>query len=278
MIRKVVFIVVILYIISSVASAQDPKERAYLYPVLNPQHEDKPKVTGWAEHRIAEKINRGMLALWNDSGKVYLGWRLLKTDPKGIIFNIYRSVDGGEAVKLNQEPLITTTDFIDRHLVRGRECAYWIRPVVDGKELQPSERALLKADNQYQTYYSSIRFQGDYMPQRIGIADLNGDGAYDFVIKQPSEGIDPAGRPNRTGLTYKLEAYISDGTFLWRKDLGPGIEPGIWYSPFVVYDFNGDGKAEVAVKTGPKDAREPDGRVRSGPEWISILDLSLIHI
>ncbi len=98
MIRKVVFIVVILCIISSVASAQDPKERAYLYPTLSPQHKDKPKVTGWAEHRIEEKINRGMLAGWNDTGEVYIGWRLLKTDPEGITFNVYRSVDGGEAV------------------------------------------------------------------------------------------------------------------------------------------------------------------------------------
>jgi len=272
MIRKVGFFVVILCIISSMASAQDPKERAYLYPALNPQHENKPKVTGWAEQRIEEKINRGMLAVWNDTGEVYIGWRLLKTDPEGMAFNVYRSVEGGEAIKLNSEPLITTTNFIDRLPVPGRESAYWIRPVVADNELEPSERALLKTNDQHQSYYSSIRFQGDYMPQRIGIADLNGDGAYDFVIKQPAEGIDPAGRPNTTGLTYKLEAYLSDGTFLWRKDLGPGIEPGIWYSPFVVYDFDGDNKAEVAVKTGPKDAREPDGRVRSGPEWVSILD------
>jgi rhamnogalacturonan endolyase len=143
---------------------------------------------------------------------------------------------------------------------------------MNGKELEPSEKAPLKPDAKDKQYYTSIKFQGDYRSQRIGIADLNGDGAYDFVIKQPSRGIDPAGRPNTDGLTYKLEAYLNDGTFLWRKDLGPGIEPGIWYSPFVVYDFDGDGRAEVAVKTGPEDARESDGRVRKGPEWCSILD------
>ncbi|MHC4736725.1 MAG: rhamnogalacturonan lyase family protein, partial [Planctomycetota bacterium] len=128
------------------------------------------------------------------------------------------------------------------------------------------------ADAKDKPYYASIKFQGDYRPQRIAVADLNGDGTYDFVIKQPSRGIDPAGKPNTEGLTYKLEAYLNNGTFLWRKDLGPGIEPGIWYSPFVVYDFDGDDKAEVAVKTGPEDARESDGRVRKGPEWCSILE------
>lgn len=27
------------------------------------------------------------------------------------------------------------------------------------------------------------------------------------------------------GSTYQIEAYLSDGTFLWSKDLGQGIEP-----------------------------------------------------
>ena len=66
--------------------------------------------------------------------------------------------------------------------------------------------------------------------------------------------------------TYKLEAYRSDGTFPWRYDLGWAIECGIWYSPYVVFDFDGDGRAEVAVKTGEGDLRDPDGRVTSGPD------------
>jgi rhamnogalacturonan endolyase len=254
------------------AIAEDPRERQYFTPALNPKHKDKPKVKGWAKQRIDEKINRGMLAIPNKEVKVYLGWRLLKNDKKGTAFNVYRSVEGGNPVRLNKEPVVATTDFIDKKSVVGRESAYWVRPVNNGKELEPSEKALLKPDAKDKTYYSSIKFQGDYRPQRIGVADLDGDGEYDFVIKQPSQGIDPAGRPNTSALTYKLEAYLNEGKFLWRKDLGPGIEPGIWYSPFVVYDFDGDGKAEVAVKTGPEDARERDGRVRKGPEWCSILD------
>jgi rhamnogalacturonan endolyase len=260
-------------VVASTAVGQDPAERQFFTPTLNPQHkQDKPKVTGWAEHRIEEKLNRGMLAMPNKDGKVYLGWRLLKTDPKGTAFNVYRSVEDGNTVKINTEPLAATTDFIDERPLMGRQIAYWVRPVLDSKELEPSEKAMLKADaNKDRLYYTSIKLQGDYTIQRMAVADLNGDGVYDFVIKQPSQGIDPAGRANTTGLTYKLEAYLNDGTFLWRKDLGLGIEPGIWYSPFVVYDFDGDGKAEVAVKTGPDDARV-NGRVTGGPEWCSILE------
>lgn len=57
---------------------------------------------------------------------------------------------------------------------------------------------------------------------------------------------------DKNGTTYQIEAYLSDGTKLWSKDLGLGIEPGIWYSPFIAYDFNGDGKAEIAIKPHPK--------------------------
>jgi len=256
------------------AVAEDPAERQYFTPALPPKHkEEKPKVTGWAKQRVEERLNRGMLAMPNQQGKVYLGWRLLRSDPPATAFNVYRSIEGGPPVKLNKAPVAVTTDFLDEQPSVGRACAYWVRPVLEGNELEPSEQALLKADaNKNQLHYRSIKFQGPYMPQRIAVADLNGDGTYDYLIKQPTQGIDPAGSPNTTGLTYKLEAYLSDGTFLWRKDLGPGIEPGIWYSPLVVYDFDGDGKAEVAVKTGPADARDATGRVTKGPEWVSILD------
>ncbi len=255
------------------ATAEDPGERAYFVPALHPRHPNKPKVAGWAQHRSAEKLNRGLVAIPTPDGAVYLGWRLLNSDPPGTAFNLYRAVEGSAPVKLNPAPLSATTDFLDAHPAPNRACAYWVTPVQAGAELAPSEKVrFAAAASQAAPFYTSIKLQGNYTVQRLGVADLNGDGAYDFVIKQPNQGIDPAGRPNTTGLTYKLEAYLSDGAFLWRKDLGPGIEPGIWYSPFVVYDFDGDGKAEVAVKTGPADAREPDGRVRSGPEWVSILD------
>ena len=295
--RKNLLIVLGVCAVTLAAIAQDPKEREYNTPTLNPKHkEDKPKVAGWAKERVEEKLNRGMVAVPTSDGKVYLGWRLLKNDPPGTAFNIYRSVEGDVPMPLNKEPVTATTDFVDEQPALGRNCIYFVRPVVDGQEADSSTQvnivdgrpamivtkqrksesggeALLKRDaGKDKLYYTTIKFQGEYTPQRIAVADLNGDGTYDFVIKQPSQGIDPAGRPNTSGLTYKLEAYLSDGTFLWRKDLGPGIEPGIWYSPYMVYDFDGDGKAEVAVKTGPEDAREPDGRVRKGPEWVSVLD------
>jgi hypothetical protein len=264
-------IAVFLLFVSIVNSAgQDPRERNYMYPVLKPNHETKPQITGWAKDKFIEKLNRGLTVQQTGATSVYLSWRLLASDNPAIAFNVYQTLNGQKAVRLNKKPISLTTDF-STNLSNANETSLFIRPVLNGKEMEASEIVAFKLNNSYKPY-RSIKFQGDYKPQRIAVADLNGDGNLDFIIKQPDRGIDPGGKPNTDSLTYKVEAYLSDGTFLWGKDLGLGIEPGIWYSPMIVYDFNGDGKAEVAVKTGSADAREADGRVRKGPEWCSLLD------
>lgn len=251
---------------------QDSRERIYNYPVLQPRHDPKPLVEGWASERIVEKLDRGIVVQKRNDGSMYIGWRLLKTDDPGTAFNIYRSAGTGKGKKLNSKPILQTSDYVDAKPPRGDDINYWIVPVVAGRELDASKKRGPVPGTHHPSLYSTIPFQGDYTPQRIAVADLNGDGEYDFVIKQPSRGIDPGGKPDTTGLTYKIEAYLSDGTFLWQKDLGPGIEPGIWYSPMIAYDFDGDGKAEVVAKTGPADAREANGRVISGPEWCSVFN------
>lgn len=253
---------------------EDSRERFYYYEVLHPVHENKDKVTGgWAQERYQEKLNRGIIAIPDSTGKVHISWRLLRGDDPAVSFNLYRTDIKNKTIRINKKALTLTTDFTDNTTVPGQSYSYFVKPVVKGKELAPSEKAVITADSYSRAYYKSIKLQGDYQVQRVGVTDLNGDGAFDFVIMQGNGGLDPGGNSgNTTGLTYKLEAYLNDGTFLWRKDLGLGLEPGVWYTPYVVYDFDGDGKGEVAVKTGPDNVREKDGRVRSGPEWVSILD------
>ncbi len=251
----------------------DVRERYYYYEVLNPIHEKKEKVKGWAENRADETFNRGLVVVMNEKGENYISWRLLKTDAMDVAFNLYRNENGKRTIKLNEKPLKQTTDFIDKKVKTGIRYNYWVKPLKEGEELEPSEICSFDKASGEKGLYKSINFQGNYMPQRVAISDLNGDKIMDFVIKQPNQGIDPGGKTGNTnGLTYKLEAYLSDGTFLWRKDLGLGLEPGIWYTPYIVYDFDGDGKAEIAVKTGPENVRGADGRVTTGPEWCSILD------
>ncbi len=116
-------------------------------------------------------------------------------------------------MKLNERPITATTDFTDAAAEPGGEYAYFVRPVVEGQEGEPSERFDLPARPEG-TPYLSIELQTPETTfQKVGIADLNGDGRYDFVIKTPNTNIDPwyrYWRPSET--TYTLEAYLSDGT------------------------------------------------------------------
>lgn len=225
-----------------------------------------------AAERAGEKLDRGLIARPAGEGKVYLSWRLLASDPDAAAFNVYRRVDDQKPIRINDEPIRQTTDFVDAEAPGDKDCAWVVRLVAGGNEEQASEPDRLPRGDRTEGYIP-IKLQGDYTFQKVGVADLDGDQRYDYVIKQPADNIDPYDKYWKPSPdTYKLEAYSHDGRFLWRHDLGWAIERGIWYSPYVVYDLNGDGRAEVAVKTGEGDPRDSDGRVKTGPEYLSILD------
>jgi hypothetical protein len=217
-----------------------------------------------------DSLDRGLIARRTPRG-VYLGWRILDSDPDNLAFNVYRTSTDGKRHRLHDEPVSRTSDMLDESAVPVGT-TYTLCPVLDGQEQRPC--AVVQADAMDESpSYMTIKLDGDHTCQKVGIADLNGDGKLDFVVKQPNRNVDPYvhyWKPSRD--TFKLEAYLHDGTFLWRYDLGWAIECGIWYSPYVVYDLNGDGKAEVAVKTGEGDPRDEDGRVQTGPEWLTVLD------
>lgn len=251
--------------------AQDLRERTYYYEILSPQHEGKPQIEGFATERVKEQLDRGLAAAPAMDGKsIYLSWRLLEKDGADASFHLYRSVNG-KTQRLTSSPLTTTCDFIDKSPVSGK-CHYWVC-ALDKKKKVTDTSAKLEVEPSILQNYRSIKLNRNVKAGKVAVADLNGDGIYDYIIRTPEMNVDPGMPGNLTGATFQIEAYLSDGTFLWSKDLGQGIEPGIWYSPFIAYDFNGDGKAEVALKTAPDDTKRNDkGRVDSGEEYLSILD------
>lgn len=266
-IRNNILVLVLLIGFSLTLKAQDPRERLYNYQVLKSNHWSKPKVEGWAKKRVTEQINRGLVAYSTPDG-TYLSWRLLESDSENVSFDIYMEQNGKQAKKINKTPISKTTDYIVKSPTTAAK--FFVKTIGNNKEETSEKVAVIEKES---LPYKSIPFKGNYNPDRVAVGDLNGDGEYDFIIKQPGGRVDP-GVWRKSPDTFKLEAYLSDGTFLWQKDLGWNIELGIWYSPFIVYDFNGDGKAEVAVKTAPthEDFRAEDGRVFDGPEYCSVLD------
>lgn len=251
--------------------AQDLRERTYYYEVLEPRHEAKPDVNGFAAQKIKEYLNRGLAVAPTIEGKgIYLSWRLLETDAPDVAFHLYRSMKG-KTQRLTKKPLTATCDFVDQTPFDGK-ASYWVC-ALDKKNKVIDTSSKVETESGMAKNYQSIQLNHNLKPGKVAVADLNGDGIYDYIIRTPEKNIDPGMPGTLGGETYQIEAYLSDGTFLWSKDLGQGIEPGIWYSPFIAYDFNGDGKAEVALKTAPDSVKRNDkGRVDQGEEYLSILD------
>lgn len=229
-----------------------------------------------------EKLNRGTVAIQTSSG-IFVSWRLLATDPEGIQFNVYR----GGTVLLNSTPL-NELNFLDPN--GSASATYSVRPVINGV-VQPEWRA----GPVWTTPYRSVPVQkpaGGTTPDGVAYtyeindgtpADLDGDGTYEIIVKwQPTNAKDNS-QAGYTGNTL-VDAYKLDGTRMWRIDLGRNIRAGAHYTTVVAQDFDGDGKAEVMMKTadGTRDGagvaigsstadyRNSDGYILTGPEYLTV--------
>jgi rhamnogalacturonan endolyase len=235
--------------------------------------------------RQMERLGRGLIAIRPEAGKVFLSWRLLGTDPDGIAFHVYRRSGDGDSVRLTREPLAKSTCFTDTTVDLSNPTAWFVRPVVDGKELDPSTPFKLPANPPVRGYLSiPLNTLPDHRPNDAAVGDLDGDGEYEIVLKQEQRPRDNSQR-GTTGET-KLEAYRLDGTFLWRINLGKNVREGAHYTQFLVYDLDGDGKAEVICKTADgtidgdghvigdptADHRNADGYVLEGPEYLTVFE------
>ena len=240
------------------------------------KREPKPKVHGFARTRVVEPLDLGLLARPLGDGKVYLGWRLLDSDTAESAFHVYRRPASGSAeepVRLTERPLTQATNYVDTPPESPSKWVYSVRTVDAKGSLGPPSREVTVDTIEKPSDYVSLKLGDGDTFQKVGIADLDGDKRFDFVIKRPNSNVDPyVNYWKKSTEPYKLEAYRHDGKLLWRYDLGWSIETGIWYSPYIVFDFDGDGKAEVAAKTGEGDPRDEDGRARGGPEFVTILD------
>ncbi len=194
-----------------------------------------------------EKLNRGVVAI-REGQQVVVSWRTLTSDAVGEKFDVYR-----DGKKLNKQPLKTGgTFFIDEqpstkeavYQVKGGSCDGTYTLCADAPEgyipiaLQKPEEG---------TTPDGRRF--GYSANDASVGDVDGDGQYEIFLKwDPSNAHDNA-HDGFTGPTL-FDCYRLDGTRLWRINMGPNIRSGAHYTQFMVYDFDGDGKAELMVKTG----------------------------
>ena len=232
-------------------------------------------VTGFARERIVEKLDRGLIALPVKDG-IYLSWRLLSTDDTKIGFDVF-CVENGKERKLNTAPVMQTTDFLVKN--PKPNATYLVRPIA-GFTGAAGIAHPYPGKFDRNPYVTCKLSDSKARVNKVGIGDLDGDGKYDYVVRYGNVNVDPwylYWVPSKHPLV--LEAVKSDGTILWTKNLGWNIESGIWYSPYIVYDVNGDGKAEVILKAADPEAGDlreksgPDkGKVLTGKEYLMVLD------
>lgn len=234
--------------------------------------------------RQMEELGRDLVAVKVNEG-VYLSWRLLGDDPKSMAFNLYR-----DGKKVNEKPITSSTNYMDE---KGTvDSTYEVREIINGKEQAAADKAEVLS-NQYfdiplQKPEGGTTPDGvdyTYSANDASIGDLDGDGEYEIILKwDPSNSKDNS-KSGYTGNVY-IDAYKLDGERLWRIDLGRNIRAGAHYTQFLVYDFDGNGKSEVVMKTadGTKDGegnvigdasadyRNSGGYVLSGPEFLTVFE------
>ena len=234
-----------------------------------------------------EALDRGLVALKQDEQNVFLSWRLLGDDPEGIAFNLYRLTQNKPPLRLNEKPLAGATNFVDRGAPVDSELTYELRVVLQNEETD--HKTLVSVWKQPYLEIPIERIPG-YHPGDGSVGDLDGDGQLDIVLHQISRPKDNS----FAGITGEpiLEAYRFNGEKLWQIRLGKNIREGEHYTQFMVYDLDGDGRAEVVCKTADgtidgqgnvigdpeKDWRTIDkgsirhGHVLDGPEFMTLFD------
>ena len=243
-----------------------------------------------------ERLGRGVVALPQTKG-IFVSWRLLGTDDARTTFDVIR--DG----KTIAEGL-TVTNYADE--AGTASSTYQVVSRVNGVvvetsgEVKPWDEAYLKLPLDRP---ATGALGGEYTPNDCSAGDVDGDGEYEIIVKwDPSNAKDNSQSDKTDNVyidCYKINYQLStlNSQLLWRIDLGVNIRAGAHYTQFMVYDFDGDGRAEMICKTAPgskdgqgnyvnqaatdekirradnaKDWRTSAGRINGGQEYLTVFN------
>lgn len=265
-------------------------EEVFNYEVLFTVTDRQPKPE-------AKPLDRGLISL-NLSGSGSTGnlisWRYRESDNAKVKFKLWRgSSKTSQLLKVNNGNYITNkTNFRD---ASGSTSSYYRLEVYDlDDNLLESEVSMKTWSNQTMTVKTSAPVDtrglgASYTPNDASFCDMDGDGEYEIILKwDPSNSRDAAGN-GVTSDTY-FDCYKLDGTLLWRINQGPNICSGAHTTPFVAWDFDGDGYGEFMIKTAPgtvdgegnyvvmpgddplQNCLSSRGKPDKGPEYITIFD------
>ena len=232
-----------------------------------------------------ERLGRGVIAIRENPSTVTVSWRYLSSDPMNESFDIYRNDE-----KINKHPLKDATFFQDAYA--GTESVLYTVKAREGKT-ESSYQLPVNAPSGYLNIPLNRPEEGTtpagqnyfYTPNDASIGDVDGDGEYEIILKWDPSNAHDNSHDGYTGEVY-VDCYKLSGKLLWRINLGRNIRAGAHYTQFMVFDFDGDGKAEVVMKTADgtvdgtgkvigdaqTDYRNEQGRILTGPEYLTVFN------
>ena len=229
--------------------------------------------------RPMENLDRGLVAVTTENGN-FISWRWLGYESLEVKYNLYKN-----GTKLNEEPM-SLTNYTD---TSGKATdKYSVSTVVDGVESPKCDEVSVWDKGYFEIPVDKPADSpvgtnpGIYRPGDVSVGDLDGDGDMEIVLKWDSIDID-AGKGGVTNNCI-IDAYELDGTKMWRIDLGMNIRQGPHDTQFIVGDFDGDGAAEVSMRTADgtvagdgtvigdakKDWRDSNGKNLEGPLYNTV--------
>lgn len=247
-------------------------------------------ISSCSTQRIMENLDRGLIATPLEDGAAVVSWRVLGTDPDDLVFHLYRKSGNQKPVKVYTAQPGEPTFYKDQEAANTTDQTWFVTTQIKNKEVSQPGSYTLKAKSTRPYHSIPLKTPQGYAPGDASVGDLDGDGIYEIVLHQMGRGHDNS----HTGLTDDpiFQAYKLDGTLLWEINLGKNIREGAHYTQFLVYDFDGDGKAEFVCKTadGTTDAtgavigdasadwRDTNkrsrtyGKILQGPEYLTVFD------
>ena len=236
----------------------------------------------YSADRQQEKLDRGLNAFGANNTTV-VNWRYFSSE-KDCKYQLYRNGRLMVETKKTSHTIPVKANASDTYQLKVIDAAGNI--IETSAEVNPHESNMFKIE--------LVRPSSIYSPNDISVGDVDGDGQYELFVKwDPSDSQDNS--ISGTTSAVIIDCYKIDGTRLWSINLGKNIRAGAHYTQFLVYDFDGDGSAELICKPAPgskdskgnyvsaaadeaairsvdntKDYRNSNGHVTGGEEFLTV--------
>lgn len=239
-----------------------------------------------------DKLNRGLIAFNTEQNSTFVSWRYFETE-QNYRYQLY--LNGKQIAETNKTShmLPTASQQTDKFMVKVLNAA--------GKVVETTPAVTPYASNFIKVPLTkpdaSVPNNGlCYHPNDMSVGDVDGDGEYELFVKwNPARARDNSHQGRTENVI--IDCYKLNGTRLWSVNLGPNIRAGAHYTQFLVYDFDGNGRAELICKTaaGSTDGkgnyvssaaddntikacdnsriyRNESGHILAGPELLTVFD------